>query len=110
MTKQLANSTNNEIIVNFEYHIVYSLSYGVPIICFAIWKQGLYIFFLVIFLKIQFLWKITLSDGTSLSLEDYWQLNENFKDLNMYETLTQLVGTKKNNNKEISVKSIKEIY
>ncbi|XP_023311773.1 ubiquitin-like-conjugating enzyme ATG10 [Anoplophora glabripennis] len=57
-----------KFLVTFEYHIAYNLSYGVPVLCFKVWKQ----------------------DGSLLSMEEYWALNKDLKDSNMYDTLTQL--------------------
>ncbi|KAJ8913604.1 hypothetical protein NQ315_013426 [Exocentrus adspersus] len=64
----LTTSDANDIVVTFEYHIAYHLSYGVPVLCFRVWKQ----------------------DGSLLSIEEYWALNENLKGSSMYDTLTQL--------------------
>ncbi|KAJ8971536.1 hypothetical protein NQ317_009232 [Molorchus minor] len=58
---------NINVMVTFEYHIAYHISYSVPLICFKVWKQ----------------------DGSMLSLEEYWKFNT-LKDSNMYDTLTQL--------------------
>ncbi|XP_044753454.1 ubiquitin-like-conjugating enzyme ATG10 [Coccinella septempunctata] len=58
----------SNIVVTFEYHIAYHSSYGVPVLAFYVWKQ----------------------DGTSLTLEEFWKYNSQFKNNNMYDTLTQL--------------------
>ncbi|XP_076250026.1 autophagy-related 10 [Rhynchophorus ferrugineus] len=57
-----------KVLVTFEYHIVYNISYGVPVLCFNIWKQ----------------------DGCMLTLEEYWSMNANMNDSNVYDTLTQM--------------------
>ncbi|XP_030751232.1 ubiquitin-like-conjugating enzyme ATG10 [Sitophilus oryzae] len=58
----------SKTLVTFEYHVAYSLSYGVPVLCFNIWRQ----------------------DGTMLTIEEYWSLNQSLKDSNMHDTLTQM--------------------
>ncbi|XP_060529974.1 ubiquitin-like-conjugating enzyme ATG10 [Cylas formicarius] len=55
-------------IATFEYHIVYHVNYGVPVLCFNVWNQ----------------------DGTFITLEEYWAHSVDLKDDNMYETLTQM--------------------
>ncbi|KAJ8940257.1 hypothetical protein NQ318_004967 [Aromia moschata] len=69
-TKNLTKpgNTNATTLVTFEYHIAYHLSYAVPIICLKIWKQ----------------------DGSLISLEEYWEFNNDLKESNIYDTLTQL--------------------
>ncbi|KAG5896468.1 hypothetical protein JTB14_002609 [Gonioctena quinquepunctata] len=57
-----------KILATIEYHVAYHISYGVPVLCFNIWKQ----------------------DGTFLTVEDYWKYNENLKQSNLYDTLTQM--------------------
>ncbi|XP_050512894.1 ubiquitin-like-conjugating enzyme ATG10 isoform X1 [Diabrotica virgifera virgifera] len=59
---------NEEIIAHFEYHVAFGISYGVPVLCFNIWK----------------------SNGTMITLEEYWKCNTRFKEYSMYETLTQM--------------------
>ncbi|XP_056636714.1 ubiquitin-like-conjugating enzyme ATG10 [Diorhabda sublineata] len=59
---------DKKLITNFEYHIAFSISYGVPVLCFNIWKQS----------------------GSMLSLEEYWRYNVRFNECNMYETITQI--------------------
>lgn len=38
----LSSKENGEIklVVTFEYHIAYNINYGVPILCFIVWRQG----------------------------------------------------------------------
>ncbi|KAJ8932776.1 hypothetical protein NQ314_014480 [Rhamnusium bicolor] len=69
-TTQLTKPDDKDIkvLVTFEYHIAYQLSYGVPVICFKVWKH----------------------DGLLFSLEEYWEFNQDLKEHNMYDTLTQL--------------------
>lgn len=67
-TTSMENNTGIKTIVTFEYHIAYNISYGVPVLCFNVWKQ----------------------DGSLFSLEEYWSNNENLKTSNMYDTLTQM--------------------
>ncbi|XP_019877291.1 ubiquitin-like-conjugating enzyme ATG10 [Aethina tumida] len=64
----IPSTDSSSVTVTYEYHIAFSLSYSVPILCFNVWR----------------------SDGTLLSMEDYWNLNSNFKNENMYNSLTQL--------------------
>ncbi|CAH0555663.1 unnamed protein product [Brassicogethes aeneus] len=58
----------NPITLTYEHHVVFSLSYSVPMICFNVWK----------------------ADGSVLSMEEYLNINQNFDDSNMYNTITQL--------------------
>ncbi|ENN71453.1 hypothetical protein YQE_11871, partial [Dendroctonus ponderosae] len=58
----------SKISAIFEYHIVYSISYSVPVLCFNAWK----------------------TDGSMLTMEEYWANNKHFKNLNMFDTLTQM--------------------
>lgn len=57
-----------QIIATFEYHLVYNISYAVPVLCFNIWRQ----------------------DGSRITLEEYWNYNKNLHDYNMHDTLTQM--------------------
>ncbi|XP_074026377.1 autophagy-related 10 isoform X2 [Leptinotarsa decemlineata] len=50
------------MLVTIEYHVAYHISYGVPVLCFNVWKQ----------------------------VEDFWKSNDDLKDVNMYDTLTQM--------------------
>ncbi|VEN37058.1 unnamed protein product [Callosobruchus maculatus] len=59
-------STNFLLI--FEYHVAFNISYGVPVLCFNVWKQ----------------------DGSILTIEQFWKANKKFKDSNMHDTLTQM--------------------
>lgn len=65
---QNLGSNDCEVTVTFEYHVAYHSSYCVPILAFKVWKQ----------------------DGTLLSLEEFWEYNQQLKSNNMYDTLTQL--------------------
>ncbi|XP_022240807.1 ubiquitin-like-conjugating enzyme ATG10 isoform X2 [Limulus polyphemus] len=47
--KVLASDASNRL-VTFEYHVIYSISYSVPVLYFTAWRQ----------------------DGTPLSLEEVW--------------------------------------
>ncbi|ERL92574.1 hypothetical protein D910_09887 [Dendroctonus ponderosae] len=58
----------SKISAIFEYHIAYSISYSVPVLCFNAWK----------------------TDGSMLTMEEYWANNKHFKNLNMFDTLTQM--------------------
>ncbi|XP_050302024.1 ubiquitin-like-conjugating enzyme ATG10 [Anthonomus grandis grandis] len=57
-----------DTVVTFEYHIAFNLSYGVPVLCFNVWRQ----------------------DGSMLSMEEYWSTNKYLKESNMFDTLTQM--------------------
>ncbi|CAG9856228.1 unnamed protein product [Phyllotreta striolata] len=58
---------NERLIATFEYHVVYNISYAVPVLCFDVWNQN----------------------GSRISLEDYWKYNKHLRDFNMHDTLTQ---------------------
>ncbi|CAH1957910.1 unnamed protein product [Acanthoscelides obtectus] len=68
--KVLSQDQEDDInhVLTFEYHIAFNISYGVPVLCFNVWKQ----------------------DGTMLTVEEFWKLNERFKESNMYDTITQM--------------------
>nr|CAH7750386.1 unnamed protein product [Callosobruchus chinensis] len=65
---QLQEEEATTAVLTFEYHVAFNISYGVPVLCFNVWKQ----------------------DGTILTIEEFWKANKKFKDSNMYDTLTQM--------------------
>ncbi|XP_031344988.1 ubiquitin-like-conjugating enzyme ATG10 [Photinus pyralis] len=59
---------DNDVLITYEYHVVYNASYGCPVLCFNAWK----------------------TDGSLLTIEECWKqfnfANADYK----YNTLTQM--------------------
>nr|CAI5829327.1 unnamed protein product [Callosobruchus analis] len=65
---QSEQEDTTDVVFTFEYHVAFNISYGVPVLCFNVWKQ----------------------DGTILTIEEFWKTNKRFEDSSMYDTLTQM--------------------